>query len=155
MNPKLSLTDEQIDAVLAGCDLDALIAMHLFNYQQLNTEEKRARKFCTADDVWIRPDGIYLYRIPRFSTNVGCAWMVVDRVSEIVLQNPDNADLNDLTLSRNGHCEGAKTYTASFYSVTFDDEWYEQEWPMTSMAETAEVAISRAALKVAREVASK
>lgn len=126
------MTDEKIDAMEAGPDFDRLIAELVFNCK-LFKEHSAWRCDCPGpNSAKLRPHAHWAtgYILP-YSTDIAAAWQVVEKMGLFKLY--------DATITQYDDCWGIDNPTL--------------DWRVE--AETAPLAICRAALKCCKNVADK
>jgi hypothetical protein len=121
----------------AGREMDVLIAEKVMKYKP-GTFGVDAPVKSQHGDWIVRP-------VPFYSTDIAAAWEVVNKIHTMVDGHSGllDDDQNYLTLV-------GGDWAATFGVVFDDDEWYDHlgEWPLAAKAETAPLAICRAALLV-------
>ena len=72
----MTLTREQILALPAGRELDALVAEKVFGLAVDRVQ------FATADTTGYKSDDGFRYPVPRYSRDIASAWGVVDKLTK-------------------------------------------------------------------------
>lgn len=121
----------------AGRELDALVAERVMGW----TRPPRGRVTWTAPEGY----GTSFGAVPRYSTDIAAAWLVVEQTAALVVER-DDYTFNHLTLCQLGIQAG---WAASYDTIIDDYEWHEhvERYPRSARSETAPLAICRAALR--------
>lgn len=144
------MTRDEILNMPAGREMDVLISDKVFGM-------RLEKNYGLAGGYYWVGNGVHFGERPandveEYSTDIAAAWKVVEKISEMLLSEKLSAPngYNYLTLSQLGYKTG---YAASF-DCLFNDNWYEDitEYKFAARAETAPLAICRAALLAVMEL---
>ncbi len=127
------MTDEEIDQMEAGPEMDALVAEFMIGWRRAPSEDDPAG-WCWVTEHG-RTRGSATALMPTYSTNIAAAWQVVEKLKErfssvLVETNPRQYYVDIVT----------DKGTPSYYRTVADAE-----------ADTAPLAICRAALKAVNQ----
>lgn len=139
-----TFTPAEIDALPAGPALDALVAERVMGWVCPPATSVLPVR------MWVGPSGRVHPELPRFSTNIAAAWLVVERIGERV-DDEQSLDFSWLTLVHTGDGYAA-SFDVSPHEVALDTisgNWWDnlQLLEYAGWAKTAPLAICRAALK--------
>lgn len=129
------MTDEQIDNLQAGRELDRLIAQHVFGWTDLDESE-----ICGLEGIAPERPGI-IQEIPRYSEEIQLTWKIVDlwlnRHPLVMTFRPGPKDWWVIFPDECGHPEGSKDHGKNCFREAF--------------GATPALAICRCALKMMKE----
>ena len=120
------MTDEEIDSLVAGHEMDALIAEHVFQWkwlQYLNMSTAKAHRYLAPKETNPLSYPVVILHIPHYSTSIEDAWKIVDKFGFVI---------------------DARTNTTIVYSVYFG-----REEEMGRAFGSAPLAICKAGLRKA------
>lgn len=123
------MTDNEIDAMPAGREMDALVAEYVMGSPcpPMPVDGPDWGSQASQVEIWHE-------NLPHYSTDIAAAWQVVKKFNnKLTIQGPNSIDLNE--------------------GFSYPDYWeigfHEKSWSnkFRGVAETAPLAICRAALK--------
>lgn len=120
----MEFTESQIEELEAGRELDALIAVHIFNWQQryARTISGEDTPVANAPEYLFPPDTHYIHdepeRVPDYSTTWEGAGMVLDALHKegwevSIHMTQDDYFLNECLISKPGWREEDRLYGRS------------------------------------------
>jgi hypothetical protein len=145
------MTYEQIDQLPAGSELDALIAEKVMGWtgvEKSNNVGWELQGYPPNPKKLHRGGGPHL--VPDYSTQIAAAWVVVDRMHELIRErHKHTSDVEEMTLVKIRSLHGNQIWRTSFDVIHNIEDFYESrgEWKRTANAGTAPLSICRAALK--------
>jgi len=139
------MTQEQIDTMEAGREMDRLIADRIFNldtYKKWIYVDRFDHFDCFLDDARYDENGQWDYaflqngsfrRVPSYSTDIAAAWQVVEKIKDVFRKQKPDWDFAIVETGENHWLAGWLQY---------------ESFELSGEGKTAPLAICRAALKV-------
>lgn len=128
-----------IDDMPAGREMDVLVAERVFGFAvDHEFDMPRVKQLRDKYDEF----GV----LPNYSTDIGAAWEVVDKIAEIIRSDVYLGALSYPSIEQGGIGHWCVTWGLADAD---DEEWIEHpsDFPATAGANSASLAICRAALK--------